>query len=871
MVKKIKVIISIILVIIILSVSVQAENELINTSDLDQFVQQEKVEKDKYQYSKETNKKNAKTFNVKDNKDNVDSLIVRLENIDNLENMDIENIQGEYQDYDAISVEIPEGKSKDEMVEELEKIPGVESVENEYIGTTSYIPQDQYYQSSQWNLKKINMEGAWDITKGSNNTIIAVIDTGVGAQSDLNNVLIKGASILTGNIQEDSYPGEYSYDGGAKDINAQDTFGFPIFPHGTAVAGVIASTMNSNGIAGIIPNAKIMPIKVFEDSKGYCSLLDVALAIRWATDHGADIINLSLGGASAPNELEDAVNYAYYKGATIVAASGNEGTDVSNYPAIYENVISVGSSSSNDSTSEFSNIGMELDIIAPGENILAPYIGERLNTDFVNMSGTSFSSPTVAGIAGLINSKYPNLSNEKIQQILYTSAKDTTDVQGWDGESGFGRVDALGALRLAGDNSIWDSDNSINTARTLSKSSINNTLYPARDKDIYKINITKPGNLKVSVDSLGDFDLVIVLTDSTGNVIDYMDEGRSGERELLSTYITNASDYYIWVTDYYGDFSKTATYNIDINPIKIGEINRYAGVDKWETATMISSNGWGQSDNVILAYGNNFPDALAGAPLAAKLNSPILLTNKDSIPTATMNEIQRLNPKTIYLLGGHLVISTALEYSLRNEGYEVIRVAGADKYKTAVEIAKELTRTDNMFDTVVVAYGDNFPDALSIGGFAGEMGWPLLFTGNKTLNADTKKAIKDWDIQKVIIVGGTLVVSSSTEKELKDMGIEVERIAGATLWETSVKIIQRFKKNTDGVIVTTGQNYPDALTGGALAYKYSYPVLLVKKTEASSKILDYITTSGADRAIILGGHLAIEDKVVNQVRNQLSK
>ncbi|MFZ7133060.1 MAG: cell wall-binding repeat-containing protein [Eubacteriales bacterium] len=867
----------VLLVVFMLTVNVQAANTKDNglkNIPVDEFMKkyEDVIGNQKNAADKMDKQSKAKIQKTVDKEKYLkNNLVVTLEDYDKLKEIDIqEKIVGKYETLDTVVVEIPKGKNIEQIKEKLRKIPGIVNVEQEYIAASNYIPQDPYYQTYQWNLKKINMEGAWNVTKGASNTIIAVIDTGVGAQEDINGVLINGAAVLDGVIHSDINPGDFSYDGGVDDIEVQDSSGFPIYPHGTAVAAVIASSMNTTGITGIAPNVKIMPIKVFKDGEGHCSFYDVALAIRWAADHGADIINLSLGGPVAPNELLDAVDYAYSKGVTIVGASGNDGIEQVSYPAYYDHVIAVGSTGSGDNASMFSNHGSRLDIVAPGENIYTPYIGDRLSNPFLLVSGTSFSSPTIAGVAGLIKSKYSSLTNDQITRILYTASKDLTSVSGWDANTGYGRVEALAALNLAANNSIWDYNDTISTSTTLgSTAKVSGKLYPAQDKDVYKLSITKPGNIKAIINSANDFDLMMILTDENGNVIDYIDDGGGSEKEVLDTTITNAGIYYLWVLDYYGDFSDNISYHLEMNPVAVGQVSRYAGADKWNTAALISNNGWVQSDNVILAYGNNFPDALAGAPIASHLNAPILLTSRDAIPACSMNEIIRLKPKTIYLLGGNLVISDSLEKSLKNKGYNVKRIFGADKYKTAIAIGQELI---NYYasDTIVLAYGGNYPDALSIGGFAGENKWPLLFTGNKTLNTDTKKAILNWDIKKVIIVGGNLVVSTNTENELKNMGITVERIAGEDKWETSIKIVKKFKAHTDGVIISTGNNYPDALTGGAFASKYSYPILLVQKNNATSSVLSYIGTSGADRGVILGGTSAVSNTVQNQVYSKIN-
>lgn len=820
-----------------------------------------------------SNKKNAKrkvkSSNFVDNEEYIsDNIIITFQNRSFLEKAHIdEEIVGEYESLNSIVIKIPQDSNIEELVDKYKKNVGVISVEQEYLAVPSFIPEDEYYSNYQYNLTSINMEDAWNITKGSSDVVIAVIDTGVGPQEDLNGKLINGASILNGEINVDSYPGEFSYDGGANDAGYSSTN--PVFPHGTSVSAIISSEINTIGIAGIAPNIKIMPIKVFEDAQGLCSFVDVALAVEWATEHGANIINLSLGGAYAPDVLEEKIDYAYDEDIIIVAATGNDGLENINYPAFYDNVIAVGSSNASEQISSFSNYGGELDIVAPGENIFLPYIGNRINSQgFLAQSGTSFSSPTVAAIAGLVKSKYPSLSNFQIQQILYTSAEDITQIAGWDVDSGFGRVDAFAALNLASDTSIWDNNDTMATAKTIDNNEkITGNLYPARDGDAYKINITKSGNIKISVESPSENDLVLLLTDSNGDLVEYTDDFDSGSSEFMDVYIDNEGTYYLWVFDYYGDYSQSI-YNLVMNPVNAGEISRDSGNNRWETASLISQDGWVQSDNIVLAYGMNFPDALAGAPLAKALNAPLLLTDKETIPISTMNEIQRLNAQNIYLLGGELVISSEIENTLISMGYTVKRVYGNNRCATAIKIGEEL-RGIHASDTAVLAYGFNYPDALSISSIAAEKGWPILFTDSNTLQNDTKKALDSWNISNVIIVGGSLAIDPQIESQLEQMGIAVERIAGRNRLDTNIKILQRFKSTTDGVLIATGFNFPDALSGGALGAKFKYPVVLVKKDDATDAVLNYLASSGVDRSIILGGTQAVQNNVKDQIAGEI--
>lgn len=701
--------------------------------------------------------------------------------------------------------------------------------------------------NKQINLKKINIEGAWNQTAYNYNPKIAIIDSGLNLYNDIEGSnIINGCSIINGTTT-----GTYN----------DDSF------QGTRIASIIAAKKNSVGIAGISPNAKIIPIKVAQ-SNGVNSSTDTIKAIEWAIDKGADIIYLNNTEDSYNENLQKAIIAAYNENILVVAPTGDDG-DLSkiNYPAAYDRVLSVGATDNTDKILATSNKGMEIEIMAPGKDI---YLPETVTT-YKSYTSTAYAAATVVGVASLIKSTKPQLSNIQIEQLLLTSAYDLTSIKGWDWDSGYGRIDANSAMSLA-KNISWDGNDSLAKAKSITfNQSQEGSLYPARDIDLYKFSVSKPGKVVVEATVPSGSDIMLMILDSNGYIYDIKDNGLEGENEFLQTELIESGTYYIQVFDYYGDYNKSSNYQISIiNPINKGNSIRFAGKDKWVTSSMISKNGWNNSENLVLAYGNKYHDALSGAPFAYSLDAPMLLTDKSKVPTDIMNEINRIKPKNIYVLGGYLVVSDSLINQLKAKGYNVQRVWGDTKYDTAVECGEEL-RSKYMSDTAVVAYGNNYPDALAISGIAAENNWPILFTDTKTLNSSTQKALKDWNIKKVKIVGGNLVISQNVENQIKAMGISVERVAGADKFETAILIAKRFKPNAQGLIVTTGNNYPDALSGGPLAGKYGYPLILVDKENASTEILNYVVDSQANRAIFLGGTLAIKDKIMQQITNKLSK
>ena len=285
-------------------------------------------------------------------------------------------------------------------------------------------PNDPGYTlGNQWALTKLRAPEAWDITTGSPGVTVALVDTG----ADLDHADL-AAKLL---------PGHNTVSAGA---TAQDDFAGP--GHGSLAAGVVgASTNNAVGVAGIAWNARLLPVKVCDSA--YCALTDTAEGIRWAADQGADVINVFPGFDSDPNgELLSAVNHAAAQGAIVVAAVGNSSASIQ-YPARYPGVIAVGVTDQNDAVTTYSPAGADLDLVAPGVSITST----TKMGNYTTFTGAGASAPHVSGVLALLLSQ--GISDTAAVQALFAGAKDL-GAAGWDANSGWGRVDACGALSAAG-------------------------------------------------------------------------------------------------------------------------------------------------------------------------------------------------------------------------------------------------------------------------------------------------------------------------------------------------------------------------------------------------------------------------------------
>lgn len=325
--------------------------------------------------------------------------------------------------------------------------------EPNYLVHALYVPNDTYYQPYQWHMDNasgsgVNAEEAWDITRGRGATV-AIIDTGVAYETARRGwTRYYQAPDLAGTCFVQGY--DFAYN----DPYPNDDQG-----HGTHVAGTIAQTTdNGEGVAGLAHEACIMPIKAL-DRYGGGTHADIAAAIQWAADNGADVINLSLGGPDSSHTLEDAVRYAYEKGVTVVAAAGNNGAEQAFYPAAYdEYVIAVGATGYDTEFASYSNYGDFVDMVAPGgdsedlngdgavDGILQQTIGGRLNEfGYYFSMGTSMAAPHVAAAAALLVSAGVATTPDAVRVSLATTARDL-GTPGVDMRYGHGLVDVAAAL-----------------------------------------------------------------------------------------------------------------------------------------------------------------------------------------------------------------------------------------------------------------------------------------------------------------------------------------------------------------------------------------------------------------------------------------
>ena len=350
---------------------------------------------------------------------------------------------------DVLKVKATETKNK---IKELIENENVEYAEPVYVVRALSIESQNdpaYTSSRQWGLTAINPTDLWaDVSEADReNVTLAVIDTGVDMDHpDLEDNIVSGYDFIN------------------DDNNPDDDYG-----HGTHVAGIAAGISdNGTGIAGVASGIKIMPIKAL-DSDGAGTTETIVAGIDYAVGHNVDVINMSLGSDADSHALEDAVNDAVNAGVIVVAAAGNEyGSDVC-YPAAYEGVIGVGAADYIDGhfeEADFSNVGPEVDVVAPGVDIYSTVpieldnyntnVGDLNEDGYALLSGTSMATPFVSGMAALLQAKAKandnNLNSDEVCTILKDTAVDIGDV-GIDNETGAGIINGddeqeLGSLEF---------------------------------------------------------------------------------------------------------------------------------------------------------------------------------------------------------------------------------------------------------------------------------------------------------------------------------------------------------------------------------------------------------------------------------------
>lgn len=763
------------------------------------------------------------------------------------------------------TLEFPENRDIKKEIQELKNTPGVISAEENHSHSVASSAKttaltDPLYEQ-QWPLIDQGVAKAWEQGATGQGVTIAFVDTGIALEHpDLKNNLVPGYNAIT----------ESTAAGANQDNNG----------HGTEVAGVAAAEQNTVGIAGVAHQAKIMPVKAIgANGVGYDD--DIAAGIIWAADHGARIINLSLGsenGPAASEILKRSVTYAYDKGCLLVAASGNYDQDRQenpgvSYPASDQRVLAVTATDQEGKITSYSAVGPEVNLAAPGDNILTDGWSQLEGVGYTYASGTSLAAPFVSGEAALIWSQHPEWSRDQVIEALEQGTEDLGSA-GLDDQYGYGLVNLELALNLVtrplvkmpsparidelGGVLEW-SEGSTRLELTIPQQAFKEAVNAAVN------TVSPPDNLPNGAEFL-----TAAVQVDWGNVapqkmlsLAWKDSRLQGDGQE-SLYRWDGRRWLALGGEISDGEAGLGLYQPGIYVIGTAqpleqENNRFAGVTAEETAVQISQATFPTgADTVILAQVNQFPDALAGAPLAYKLQAPILLSQSSELTQEVREELQRLAPKTVYLLGGTAALSARIETELR-QTYEVKRLFGYTAAGTARAIALELGTQGK----AVIAGGSSFQDALVISAWAARQGIPILLSQPGILSEDTQIALRELKVTTSLVIGGTAVVS---DKVMDRLPLPT-RISGTTAYETAAAVLEKYPPATAKLQIATGENFPDALTGAVrAAFSGSRVVLVPTHSPIPAGLSSLLSSWQGKQVEVLGGVSVVPESVVRTVQ-----
>lgn len=310
-----------------------------------------------------------------------------------------------------------------------------------------------------------------------------------------------------------------------------------------------------------------------------------------------------------------------------------------------------------------------------------------------------------------------------------------------------------------------------------------------------------------------------------------------------------------------------------------GIARRAAGPSRVETAVSVARQTHATGETVLIGSAADYPDALAGAPLALGEHAPILLNPRDALHPAVAAELDRLGTSRALVLGGSAAIAEPVLAELRARGLAVERVGGATRFETAAEIAQRLPETATAY-LVQGASPDparGWPDAVAVSGLAAAQQRPVLLTLTDQLPAATRQALVDREIAQVVVVGGTVAVGDEVMRELGGMGIAVERVHGPTRYDTSLEVARSGLAHTDleasTVWLATGHNWPDSLAAGPAAARQGGLLLLVDGLDAGATpgTFAWLDDVGVAAAVLAGGPDVLVPDVLRAVNTTAAR
>jgi type VII secretion-associated serine protease mycosin len=752
------------------------------------------------------------------------------------------------------------GRPVDQVLGELRADPNVAYAEPSYRvhvvneGVVAAVGVNDPMTAGQYSLDQMRVRDAWALSKGGSG-VVAVLDTGVQANHpDLSGRVLAG------------------YDFANDDSNAADDNG-----HGTWVAGIIAAKPNDGyGIAGISWSDRILPVKIMT-REGTGSTSDLIAGIRWAADHGATVINMSVGGFPYSQGVQDAITYAWNKGIVLVGAAGNNNRDEKFYPASMANVVSVSATQVNDEFSHWSSYGDAVDVSAPGSSVqttnctVCTYAEHNTWGSHTYISGTSFATPNVAGVVALIRARNPSWTPQQVVNRLFSTVDDR-GFAGWDKRYGRGRVNAYRALgasvaqvgRAAGD--ALEGNNSLASARVIALGATTRpSIYPAGDVDFFAVDVPRAGRLDVRVTGVVDtraypwnrsslkIDPIVELYTTAGKLLKRVDAVWENGTELAHTTVAGKQRIIVRVANFFANGNRSAygitpTYVDTVGPAlasrtpgpgTTGAPYDHPIVVKFnEPVTGVSASTFSlrNASGAVVASSVSYDAAARQAtlrpakPLAGDARYAVALTSGIKDPS------------------GNAMAAASWTFTT---GKATPRVAGDNRYATATALSASAFKAG--VPVVYIATGANFPDALA-GGPAARMGrGPILLVEKYALPDVTATELARLKPGRIVVLGGPSAVDGRVLAALDaHTAGSVTRVAGADRYATAAGISRAAFASASTVYVATGENYPDALAAGAVAAARGAPLLLVRAGAVPNPTLAELQRLGPDRIVIVG-------------------
>ncbi|MDR3600487.1 MAG: cell wall-binding repeat-containing protein [Desulfosporosinus sp.] len=291
-------------------------------------------------------------------------------------------------------------------------------------------------------------------------------------------------------------------------------------------------------------------------------------------------------------------------------------------------------------------------------------------------------------------------------------------------------------------------------------------------------------------------------------------------------------------------------------------VTRLAGPDRYATAQAIAKQGWTQSDYAVLAYGENFPDALSAVVLAKKYDAPIVLTSGNNLPSVTKQTLTDLKVKNVFIIGGSGVIPASIESELKLMGITPTRIAGQDRYETSLKIAQQISSPSEL----IVTTGEDYPDALSIASIAGVKQIPIILVPKDSIPDAVKNYISSLNVNKTYVIGDSSIIDDSVCNQFP----KPERIVGADKYERNIAINKEFNSDFDSssTCIATGEGFADALTGAAYAAKIDAPIVL-ENSISSTATQNYYQQrlANANNIYVFGGTGVVSDSLIQELNS----